>query len=884
MNTLSFRKLAGKTQVILSLAGPDVRTRLTHTIEVSRIAKEICSRLDLNADLAEAIALAHDIGHTPFGHVGERTLREIMCGCNTLGGKISDCDFANSGFKHNLQSFRVLTDLEQICTKNDIWSPILWGALNHTNMTWSKSYSGIDYEILISSSHCNWVHVCYYDEKKECKRNIQKKKSKIIASENNSICKPWYCANLPIVDNKDDVTENVLYNGETTQDYLKKEPIRREFVEKIYCSHQCYMAKLWKYKQANFKSYRQYHYLYDHPFPNSFYAGGVHDFFANKINGKNSKSDYVTVEAQIVCQADEIAQRQQDLEDGISKGLLSFSDTKEHIRKLLKIFDSENQKIKKLSKELTEIVKPDKLGKLLVDFYIELIVAGSMKYFAYFGKEINPQLINIYSLLNILYYMSDNLSHKSKWLIEELKSPVLNNTEKKHLTNKIIGSRVFRPNYDIGYLYLTIYDHLENQIKIYGYSKNLSKILCLFISHVKINKKRAKAKNKLESIEKNIKDIISSELYISKIKKIISRLMKIKPSDSNKLSCKDIACDYVKSSSSILNYHFILALDNMRDYLKNAYTKESKVFFQNKDKTPWKNLGTLNLPQFYTLSKIHKKCFIGENTIICARDLTKFAYGNDGYKTRQAFLRWKEILGNDGHKVLNNYVQFVFKNDEKQAKIDDFKEKQKNTILKSESVEKNDGKAGYILTRLFKAYISNSHQLPDMGLKMIFNTLQNEKICDKLKQKENEKFEDILSNLKKTLPESSQTNEKMAKIKSAKFMKITKDEFDDLKENVSSEIKAALDNRWKLYEFIRQMKKDKSKLQKYLNSDKDKDIGSLNEYLGKFRAILDNPFLNPTPFWKSILTRGICDYIAGLTDQEAINEYEKLYAGIMELV
>jgi len=167
--------------------------------------------------LQKAIALAHDIGHTPFGHVGERTLREIMCGCNTLGGKISDCDFANSGFKHNLQSFRVLTDLEQICTKNDIWSPILWGALNHTNMTWSKSYSGIDYEILISSSHCNWVHVCYYDEKKECKRNIQKKKSKIIASENNSICKPWYCANLPIVDNKDDVTENVLYNGETTK-------------------------------------------------------------------------------------------------------------------------------------------------------------------------------------------------------------------------------------------------------------------------------------------------------------------------------------------------------------------------------------------------------------------------------------------------------------------------------------------------------------------------------------------------------------------------------------------------------------------------------------------------------------------------------------------
>jgi len=181
MNTLSFRKLAGKTQVILSLSGPDVRTRLTHTIEVAKIAKDICVELRLNAELAEAMALAHDIGHTPFGHVGERTLREIMCGCDTLRGKVNDFDFANSGFKHNLQSFRVLHIFEQI-TKNNkhetIWPYILWGALAHSKMTWSESYSGMEDEILISSKHCDWVYACRYDEKKECKRNIQRKKGK----------------------------------------------------------------------------------------------------------------------------------------------------------------------------------------------------------------------------------------------------------------------------------------------------------------------------------------------------------------------------------------------------------------------------------------------------------------------------------------------------------------------------------------------------------------------------------------------------------------------------------------------------------------------------------------------------------------------------------
>lgn len=92
----SFRRLKHKTQVFLAPAGDHYRTRLTHTMEVSQIARTIARALRLNEDLAEAIALGHDLGHTPFGHTGEFILDEI-------------CSF---GFKHYNQSLRVVDFLE----------------------------------------------------------------------------------------------------------------------------------------------------------------------------------------------------------------------------------------------------------------------------------------------------------------------------------------------------------------------------------------------------------------------------------------------------------------------------------------------------------------------------------------------------------------------------------------------------------------------------------------------------------------------------------------------------------------------------------------------------------------------------------------------------
>ncbi len=99
IHTQAFRRLKGKTQVFLSGHGDHYRTRITHTLEVAQISRDIARTLGLNEDLAEAIALAHDLGHTPFGHAGE----EAMSNCLKPFGK---------RFEHNEQSLRIVTVLE----------------------------------------------------------------------------------------------------------------------------------------------------------------------------------------------------------------------------------------------------------------------------------------------------------------------------------------------------------------------------------------------------------------------------------------------------------------------------------------------------------------------------------------------------------------------------------------------------------------------------------------------------------------------------------------------------------------------------------------------------------------------------------------------------
>jgi dGTPase len=111
IHSTAFRRLKHKTQVFLAHEGDHYRTRLTHTIEVAQIARSLARALGLDEDLAETLALAHDLGHTPFGHAGERALDRAAS--------------AHGGFDHNAQSLRVVTALER-----------RYAAFDGLNLTW----------------------------------------------------------------------------------------------------------------------------------------------------------------------------------------------------------------------------------------------------------------------------------------------------------------------------------------------------------------------------------------------------------------------------------------------------------------------------------------------------------------------------------------------------------------------------------------------------------------------------------------------------------------------------------------------------------------------------------------------------------------------------
>ncbi|MHC1721792.1 MAG: dGTP triphosphohydrolase [Aminipila sp.] len=153
-----FRLLAGKTQVYITGIDDNMRTRLTHTLEVAQIAKTIATALRLDVDLAEAIALGHDIGHTPYGHAGERILHDIMNPKHDHPIKGSPFDLKNIGeiedfirihtdelgFKHNLHSVEVaLSEAER--TENQslsLTNYTLYGMCAHSSFTYKDKDEG----------------------------------------------------------------------------------------------------------------------------------------------------------------------------------------------------------------------------------------------------------------------------------------------------------------------------------------------------------------------------------------------------------------------------------------------------------------------------------------------------------------------------------------------------------------------------------------------------------------------------------------------------------------------------------------------------------------------------------------------------------------------
>lgn len=126
IHSKAFRRLKHKTQVFLSPESDHYRTRLTHTLEVSQIARTISAALQLNGDLTEAIALGHDLGHTPFGHAGERSLAKL----------------SSFGFTHFEQSVRVCKYLEKNGVGLNLTYEVLDGISHHTKGEWASTPEG----------------------------------------------------------------------------------------------------------------------------------------------------------------------------------------------------------------------------------------------------------------------------------------------------------------------------------------------------------------------------------------------------------------------------------------------------------------------------------------------------------------------------------------------------------------------------------------------------------------------------------------------------------------------------------------------------------------------------------------------------------------------
>lgn len=784
MNSIYFRKLADKTQVIISLTGPNVRTRLTHTIEVAKIAREMCNELGLNEDLAEAIALAHDIGHTPFGHVGERTLKEIMCGCDTLDGNIK-VESGNFGFKHNLQSALLIKEIFEGKNLNEDINYVFWGVAAHSRMTYTPFGYGYDNEIIIHCKHCNKVFNCSFSNKSSdvldmpqlngCKYNIYGEPKK---NNSNKLCCPWICARLI---------------GGALEEELGGNS-KSSFSKHTHCVIPCNFVNIWSYRREHNDEYLHFKYLFDYPFCNYYYI----PLFYNQLINKE-KNDYVSFEAIVVNIADEIAQRRQDFEDGIQLKLININDgytrLKELISKSTYIFDEvinekeirENikqikdseEKIQALSKEIksynskTFQIKQNlitSLGHIVVDFLKAIYCLKMKKTYIKESKELDDlSSIRLYGdFFNFITTSQPNkdLIHFDKWY-EQFNWELESNKNKAELRC----------------LKYFLYDYLNRLIK--GNRIELDNAIVNLVNKLLIKKSSKK-------ITKNLEDVDN----LKRVQKIID--------------------------NKSLEHSFL-------PYLRNAEQPEEK---KNPGRIYFDDLDSMDLIKFLSLKKNISKSINSE-----ARE----------------FIQFKELYKSNSNQALMRFVEFeespssegTFK-----KAISSFEDFYRDLILKSELVEKNDGKSAFIIKRLFKGYLSNPHQLPDKALEKIWRDIQSQPLLMKILADD---FNSIHSSLKNSFTFYPGKN-------------LTE---------ISFNYPEPVENEGLYPKEIIVLGKATKKLKDYL---KEKQI----KYY-KIREIIDNPILISSSILKQSLYRGITNYIASLTDREALSEYEKLYFTTVEL-
>ena len=233
LHSNSFRRLKDKTQVFLAPEGDHYRTRLTHTLEVSQNARTIAKALRLNEDLTEAIALGHDIGHTPFGHAGERALARVC----------------PEGFEHNVQSVRVVEVLEKRGAGLNLTREVRDGILNHKTKGMPSTLEG---RIVRFSDKIAYIHHDMDDAirgKILCEEDIPKELRNTLG---DTTTKRFDCFTHDIIRNSEDKND-ICMSDEISQAMTE---LRQFMFDNVYTNP--------RVKSEETKAERLVEFLYDH--------------------------------------------------------------------------------------------------------------------------------------------------------------------------------------------------------------------------------------------------------------------------------------------------------------------------------------------------------------------------------------------------------------------------------------------------------------------------------------------------------------------------------------------------------------------------------------------------------------------------------------------
>ena len=233
LHSNSFRRLKDKTQVFLAPEGDHYRTRLTHTLEVSQNARTIAKALRLNEDLTEAIALGHDIGHTPFGHAGERALARVC----------------PEGFEHNVQSVRIVEVLEKRGLGLNLTKEVRDGILNHKTKGMPSTLEG---RIVRFSDKIAYIHHDMDDAirgKILCEDDIPKELRNTLG---NTTTKRFDCFTHDIIRNSDG--KNDICMSDEIAEAMKE--LRQFMFDRVYTNP--------RVKSEEVKAERLVEFLYDH--------------------------------------------------------------------------------------------------------------------------------------------------------------------------------------------------------------------------------------------------------------------------------------------------------------------------------------------------------------------------------------------------------------------------------------------------------------------------------------------------------------------------------------------------------------------------------------------------------------------------------------------